>query len=391
MGVRKMKEILLLLVFLFCCSVAVLPATKIVIGYGYPCEEHQVLTDDGWYLTLMRIPHGRKGNSSAKGVILFQHGLTDASIGVCLNDPSEGLPFVLADAGFEVWHGNNRGNGYSMTYKNYSQDSDEFWDFSYDEMAQYDLPASIDYVLQVSGFEKLTYIGHSEGTIQAFAGFLNPNFDAAAKVNLFVALAPVAYVANIGSLLIKALADFDTDTVFNILGIKEFSLPMAIEKFLPGICNLFPTLCKFDLQLVAGPSNNLNSSRLSYYLNYEPMPTSVKNMAHWAQGIRSKGFQKFDYGTQGNIVHYNQPTPPQYEVSYFPTDLPLALFTGTHDYLADPLDIQTLIAQLPITPFYHNEPSYAHIDFILAPNAATLIYPRIITLINQVLAGRPLQ
>ncbi len=59
---------------------------------------------------------------------------------------------------------------------------------SWDEMALIDLPTQIDYILQVSGFPTLSYIGHSEGTIQAFAGFQNPAV--AAKVNIFVALAP---------------------------------------------------------------------------------------------------------------------------------------------------------------------------------------------------------
>lgn len=39
-----------------------------------------------------------------------------------------------------------------------------------------------------------------------------------------------------------------------------------------------------------GPSKNLNISMLPFYLQYEPNPTSVKNMAHWAQGVRTGFF-----------------------------------------------------------------------------------------------------
>lgn len=36
-------------------------------------------------------------------------------------------------------------------------------------MAQFDLPAMIDYVLSVTAEDKLYYIGHSQGTTVAFA------------------------------------------------------------------------------------------------------------------------------------------------------------------------------------------------------------------------------
>ena len=43
----------------------------------------------------------------------------------------------------------------------------------------------------------------------------------------------------------------------------------------------------------------------------------------------------FDYGTQGNIQHYNQPTAPQYQFNNFPKTLPTVFFTGGEDYLGN--------------------------------------------------------
>lgn len=42
---------------------------------------------------------------------------------------------------------------------------------SWDEMAKYDIPAVIEYVLEKSGKQQLYFIGHSQGTLQAFAAF----------------------------------------------------------------------------------------------------------------------------------------------------------------------------------------------------------------------------
>eukprot|EP01089_Gocevia_fonbrunei_P006698 TRINITY_DN1755_c0_g1_i3.p1 TRINITY_DN1755_c0_g1~~TRINITY_DN1755_c0_g1_i3.p1 ORF type:complete len:149 (+),score=25.62 TRINITY_DN1755_c0_g1_i3:405-851(+) len=133
-----------------------------------------------------------------------------------------------------------------------------------------------------------------------------------------------------------------------------------------------------------GPSNNLNVSRIAYYLSEEPNPTSVMNMVHWSQGVSINKFQRFDYGHAGNMQHYGQSTPPQYDISKFPTNLPLALFTGGNDYLADPKDVAQLLAQLPKAPvLVHNEPTYAHVDFLWAPDAHIKIYPVMLNLLKQ--------
>ena len=42
---------------------------------------------------------------------------------------------------------------------------------SWDEMANYDLPTMLNYVLHVTGHQKLFYVGHSQGTLIAFARF----------------------------------------------------------------------------------------------------------------------------------------------------------------------------------------------------------------------------
>lgn len=109
-----------------------------------------------------------------------------------VSDADVAPPFVLAEQGYDVWLGNNRGTRYSMNHMTLDPKSAEFWRFSQEELGLGDLPAFIDYILDKTGQEKLTYIGHSMGTTQMFvAGSLNPDYFRE-KVNLFVGLGPIA-------------------------------------------------------------------------------------------------------------------------------------------------------------------------------------------------------
>ena len=72
--------------------------------------------------------------------------------------------FQFMRAGYDVWMGNNRGNSHSLYHNKYSPKDKEYYNYSFQEMGEYDLPAQIDKVLEVTGKKKLTYVAHSQGT-----------------------------------------------------------------------------------------------------------------------------------------------------------------------------------------------------------------------------------
>lgn len=184
-----------------------------ITGHGYPVESHTVITDDGYILKMHRIPSSPNQTHSAHEVkqpVLLMHGLLDSSATFVLMGPNQSLAYMLADAGYDVWMGNVRGNRYSRHHVSMNPDGwrserKRFWDFSWHEMGMFDLPAMIDYVLNSTDFKKLHYIGHSQGTTSFFVmASQRPEYND--KILLMNALAPVAYMEHLPSRLTRAMS-----------------------------------------------------------------------------------------------------------------------------------------------------------------------------------------
>ncbi|EJW70656.1 hypothetical protein WUBG_18435, partial [Wuchereria bancrofti] len=106
---------------------------EIIAYYGYPSETHTVTTDDGYILELHRIPGGKAANYSkneSKSVVFLQHGFIGSSAVWVTNLPNQSAAFLFADAGFDVWMGNVRGNTYSTKHVEYTQNDLKYWKFT---------------------------------------------------------------------------------------------------------------------------------------------------------------------------------------------------------------------------------------------------------------------
>uniref|UniRef100_A0A8D0C2F2 Partial AB-hydrolase lipase domain-containing protein n=1 Tax=Salvator merianae TaxID=96440 RepID=A0A8D0C2F2_SALMN len=145
------------------CSFSTLQSERIRY-WGYPAEEYEVLTEDGYFLSLNRIPGGAWERSlRVHASILLVHGFIMEGCVWISNPPNQSLGFILADASYDVWIGNVRGNTWSQKHIKYTIAQKEFWNFSFHEMGIYDLPAMIGFILQKTGQEKIYYAGHSQG------------------------------------------------------------------------------------------------------------------------------------------------------------------------------------------------------------------------------------
>lgn len=360
--------------------------TEIITSKGYPCEEYDVHTRDGFILGIQRIPHGRIGTrEQSRPVVLLQHGLLGSSADWVENTVNESLGFYLADAGFDVWLGNVRGNTYGLRHATLKPDQEQFWDFSWDEIAAYDLPATVQLILNVTHDTNLVYIGFSQGSQCAFAQ-LSRDQSLTKKIRLFVALAPVAYLGHIRSPL-RYLAPFGQNLqfLFTIFGTKDFLPSNWVFRWLArNVCGheIPDILCENILFLFGGYDYKyMNMSRIPVYVAHSPAGTSVRNIIHYAQSIQSGAFQMFNFGAEENKKRYNQTTPPQ----YFPSNIqvPVALFSASGDWLAVPTDIQMLISELQNVVLHKQISEWEHLDFTWAINAPTACYNDVIDLIKR--------
>jgi len=258
-------------------------------------------------------------------------------------------------------------------------------------MANYDLPADLNYILAATNAENLTYVGHSQGTMMFFAFFgdatnpASPAFHLASKINKFVALAPVAYLGDLTAPFLHALAHIPGLLDELVLGDKgTFEDNEWIVTRLPIICHLIPEACEDVLCLFAGcqSTSNYNETRIPFLLSEYPAGTSVQNLLHFAQGVDTDNFQYYDYPTdKENELHYNQTTPPYYTVANF--HIPTLLYHGGRDKLADPQDVAKLLAQLGTPPeTLELIPQFGHGDFVWGLDAHELIYAPVIELLK---------
>ena len=98
---------------------------------GYPSETHTVVTEDCYILEMHRIPHGKGIQANQSAPILLVHGVLGSSADWVMGIPEKSLGYILADAGYDVWLGNMRGNTYSRAHCELDPNNLDFWDFRY--------------------------------------------------------------------------------------------------------------------------------------------------------------------------------------------------------------------------------------------------------------------
>lgn len=354
--------------------------------FGYEAEEHIVKTSDGYLLGIHRIG-GPKGSNwrmdppdVPRPVVYLHHGLLmNSEVWVANIDPSKCLPFVLADMGYDVWLGNNRGNKYSKKHISYHPSSAAFWNFSIDDFALYDIPDTIDYILYIVSQKTLVYIGFSEGSAQAFASLsINPALNK--KVCLCIALAPSMSPPGLRNNIVDSLVRASPSLIYLVFGRKAILKSTAFWQSI-----MYPPLFVQTIDSSLSFLFNWKGRNISYAQKLAAYPhlysyTSVKSVVHWFQIIRSRRFHMFDDEFESPFVkdrHF-------YRVASFPTQnimTPIVLLYGKNDSI---VDIEVMLSELPKGTSHIGIEGHEHLDMVWGRNVDTLIFPYIFTALSHI-------
>ncbi|XP_071532930.1 LOW QUALITY PROTEIN: lipase lipl-4-like [Panulirus ornatus] len=316
---------------------------------------------------------GRSSSTSERRVAFILHGFLSSSADFVMNDPDQAIGFLLADAGYDVWIGNNRGNYYGRQHVHLSPNQTQFWEYSWNEMASKDLPAMLSYVRRVTGAQNVSYIGHSMGTSLFFAMLdYHPHINS--WIRVMAAMAPSAYIyhkhAPIGMLspyfnkIEKELRD---------QGIMEILRPTpATTKKMSTLCgpkSIFNALCIFIHFIIAGPNANyIDREYLPVIVAHTPAGTGLRVFTHLMQLHASHKFQAFDYGEERNLVEYGRSSPPAFSLSS--VTVPVGLFWSENDWIVHPRpllqDVRQTASELAWVALNHRVQlrDFNHLDFL---------------------------
>jgi len=269
---------------------------EMCVEYGFQFEEHTVVTEDNYILTVWRIPgladEVNTATNAIKPAVLFQHGILDSANCWIMNWDDVSPAFVAARAGYDVWLGNSRGNTYSLGHTEYDHNKNEkkYWAFDWEQMGKYDIPAVIEHIVDNTSNDTISYIGHSQGTTQLYYGLseLQEYYDS--RLNIFVALGPVTKITNEESNIIGLAAHFydELDFFANLFGIHALLQRNFITN---GVCKLFcstlPWLCELiEFFFVSHDIHADDKDRFGVYMSHEPNGASLQSILLYAQNMK---------------------------------------------------------------------------------------------------------
>ncbi|XP_042149604.1 lysosomal acid lipase/cholesteryl ester hydrolase [Ixodes scapularis] len=363
----------------------------LIKGEGYPFERHDVVTRDGYIIEMHRIPRGRAPcpEPCKREPIFVMTGLLADSASFVLDFPKQSLGYVLADNKYDVWLGNTRGNTYGKRHKRYSPKSRRFWNFSFHEHAKYDAPAQIDYILNVTNRKSLLYVGLSQGTLMFFT-MMSEKPEYNDKVKAFAGLAPFNKLAHMIVPPLELAAPFAESFLRAVNAAGQYEVLAQGSPFMPiarRFCSLITSRIVCSLigdTLTNYGSRYINETRTPLYLCHVPAGTSMKNIIHFDQLVKSKKPQKFDYGEEINQEYYGQRRPPLYKLANVKTDV--GIFWSKGDEFVPPENVKILIKELgPRVKKNHyiDDPYYTHLHFAIALVNPKYLYPDLLEFLGR--------
>lgn len=115
---------------------------------------------------------------------------------------------------------------------------------------------------------------------------------------------------------------------------------------------------------------------------YTPAGISTKAVIHASQLTLSVNYQQYNYELFGNLAKYGRFTPPVYDLRR--VNIPVAIWYGDSDWLSSTVDVDRLASVLPdVIEKYLIPVHWNHLDFIWAKNARSILYDRMVNVMQR--------
>lgn len=287
------------------------------------------------------------------------HGLFQSS-GSFVTSEERSIAFWLArHGGYQVFLGNNRAV-FDMGHERYARSDPRFWDWTPEHLAQYDLPAMVDWIRADTGYDTLAYIGHSQGNMtmfmalsQGFCPGLGP------KLSSFTALAPAMYAGPLTqSFPFTLLQRIGPVTWGKLFGWLDYIPLMRISyDWTPALPYALLGYEMFAF-LFEWTDANWLPRRKAKMFRFAPQPVSSASI-HWWTGAGG-------FAARGCAL---PPTPSPWWAPGFP---PLSVFSGGMDFLVLTQPVIDRIKRYePHVPLvrWKRQPEAEHCDHFWAADA----------------------
>ena len=396
-------------------SSAPITAEHFITEAGYPQESHDVTTEDGYILSLHRLPH-----PNAKRTVFFQHGVLDTALGWVCSGVTDSLAFAAWDQGYDVWLGNTRSNP-PRRHINPNITHDRYWRYTLNELGMKDIRAQIEYIHDIKCLELREgdlsetdipmHTSRSDGFLER--DFIDPPQDDSSDALLPYSLYVVGHSLGAAALLVylvTALAYGKRHYVQRailmspagfhpvyplLLSPLKFILPpvawfmehvlrqKGAALIIPGALTRlilfkvlqdamqYPAIREFTKRgirwLMNGDVSPWETVMQLPHYDVASMPgIAVHTGLHFVQLVRSVQFRLYDYGSpEENSMHYGRTTPLDLASEYWRIDIPVDIVAGKNDGVIPPECVQMHVTHMldKGVKVSYKEFAYGHLEF----------------------------
>lgn len=316
-----------------------------------PDELLYATTKDGWKLALSRyLPKGKR----KKTPIICCHGLAGNHFGFDFTD-SASVTKALTEEGYDVFLLDLRGAGWSEKPRRLSPFR---YDWRFEDHVYFDAPAAINKVLEITGAQKVHWIGHSMGGMIAYA---LSQTDIADKIASFTAIdSPATFdqykkIASLQGIL----------RIFPVLHVRFISL--LGTPFFMGKEGFFNKVSgAIDIEPGMGPYFIVN-------FNENVPMTLIQQFADWIRNNQVSGSDGKNYIEGLEKI-----------------DKPFLFTSGDEDFTAVPASVRFAYDKcgskdkklLTFGKASGSVGPYGHLTPLIGKNAAKEVYPLLVSWLN---------